>query len=252
MNISHLIEKKEHLANILELDIYNLNSSSLRFYYNYIIKNHKRIKGDIIDLGVFRGKSLLTIAYILKKLKSKKTIYGFDTFSGFTKLNKKDQPFNFKNLKYFSKSHRKNSEEFWKLKERLGKTKFTIKNISSSIDFSGTSLSFIENKIKILNLKNVQIIKGDITKTIPKFFSKNSKKIMACNFDIDLYEPYKIALPYIWGNLVKGGYIHLDEYYSLKFPGPRIAILDFLRKNKIKINYNNSRKTEFKRCYIKK
>ena len=75
---------------------------------------------------------------------------------------------------------------------------------------------------------------------------------MACNFDLDLYEPYKIALPLVWKNLSKGGYIHLDEFYSLKFPGPRIACMDFIKKEKIKVKFNKTRKTEFKRCYLKK
>ena len=74
--------------------------------------------------------------------------------------------------------------------------------------------------IKYFLINNIKIIKGDVTKTIPIFFKKNlKKKIMACNFDLDLYQPYKVALPLVWKNLNKRGYIHLDEYYSLKFPG---------------------------------
>ena len=82
----------------------------------------------------------------------------------------------------------------------------------------------MKKKIKLLKLNNVKLIKGNICKTLPIFFKKNPKfKVFSCNFDVDLYQPYKIALPLIWNKLEKKGYVHLDEYFSLKFPGPRIA-----------------------------
>ena len=70
--------------------------------------------------------------------------------------------------------------------------------------------------------------------------------------DVDLYEPYKIALPLIWQKLSKGGYIHLDEYFSLKFPGPKIACDEFAKLRNIEVKFNKVRKTEFNRCYIRK
>ena len=247
------LEKNEHLANIFEIDIHNLEYSPLRFLYKYIINNHKKIKGDILDLGVYRGRSLITIALILKKLKSKKKVYGFDTFSGFPKLNKFDLRYNFKRKKYFSLSHKKASDRIWNIKEKINKTNFNVDSISSSQNFSNSSFQLVNNKKKLLKLDNVVIIKGNVTKTIPNFFKKNKrKKIMACNFDLDLYDPYKIALPLVWSHLSKNGYIHLDEFYSLKFPGPKIAIIDFVNKKKIKLKLNRTRKTEFKRCYLKK
>lgn len=85
MKLSHEILLKEYLSNTLELDILDLDNCSLRFYYNFIKKNLK-IPGDILELGVYRGKSLLTAALILKILGSKKKVYGFDTFQGFPKL----------------------------------------------------------------------------------------------------------------------------------------------------------------------
>ena len=53
---------------------------------------------------------------------------------------------------------------------------------------------------------------------------------MCANLDSDLYESYKTVLPYAYSNLVPGGYIHLDEYYSLKFQVPKIATDNFLKK----------------------
>ena len=52
-------------------------------------------------------------------------------------------------------------------------------------------------RIKYLKLKNVKLIKGDIAKTLPKFFAKGKIKISSCNIDTDLYDTSKIILPYI-------------------------------------------------------
>jgi predicted O-methyltransferase YrrM len=48
--------------------------------------------------------------------------------------------------------------------------------------------------------------------------------------DCDLYDGYLTTLEYGWERLKKGGLIFLDEYYSLKFPGARIATNSFLSK----------------------
>ena len=52
--------------------------------------------------------------------------------------------------------------------------------------------------------------------------------------------------------LEKNGYIHLDEYYSIKFPGARIAIDEFCSLNKIKLKKQKTPSYEFERWYLKK
>jgi hypothetical protein len=46
--------------------------------------------------------------------------------------------------------------------------------------------------------------------------------------DSDLFQSYAMTLPTLWKHLSPGGCIYLDEYYSLKFPGPRIAVDEFM------------------------
>ena len=245
--------EKEYINNVLGTELLSLNFSPFRFWYLHFLKYHNKIKGDLIELGVFNGRSLLTMALLLKKMKSKKIIYGFDTFSGFPTLSKKDHLHNFKNRKYFSQKHFNEFKKNKKLKYLISQKKINTNNISSSEDFSAINLKILKKKIKLFNLKNIKLIKGDIAKTLPEFFKKNPKiSIFSCNFDVDLYEPYKIGLPLIWSKLSKLSFIHLDEYYSLKFPGPKIATDNFLKKENIKIKKNKTRKTEFLRFYIQK
>ena len=123
---------------------------------------------------------------------------------------------------------------------------------STSGDFSNQSYDYLKKKIEYFKLDNIRLIKGNFEKTVPNFFNSNKIKISSCNIDCDLYEGYKIILPYIYNNLSKGGYIFLDEYYSLKFPGAKIATDNFCKNFKIKPKRNLVRKGEFERWYITK
>ena len=55
-------------------------------------KNFKKISGDIVEAGVFRGTSLISSALLLKKKKQLniKKIWGYDTFSGFPSYSEFD------------------------------------------------------------------------------------------------------------------------------------------------------------------
>ena len=102
-------------------------------------------------------------------------------------------------------------------------------------------------------MNNIELIKGNFKKTLPKFFKANPRnKILLANIDCDLYESYKLTLSYVWPRLVKKGIIYLDEYYSLKFPGARIASNEFFKDKKIKTMKIKSTKSDFERWYIKK
>ena len=70
--------------------------------------------------------------------------------------------------------------------------------------------------------------------------------------DCDLYQSYKITLPYVFKNLTKGGYIHLDEYFSFKYPGAKIAIDEFCKKFNIKPKKQLVSYGEFERWFLTK
>ena len=240
--------------NLLGVDeVQNFAKSRLRFWYDHIKKNALKKDGDIFEFGVYRGNSLITAALILKKIKSKKKIFGFDSFKGFPRYSKFDNLNNFYNSKYFSNAFIKKYEKFLNVKKLSSNIKkITHKTIASSGEFDQTSYESIKKKIDYFELKNVEIIKGSFEKTVPDFF--NSKKIFisSCNLDCDLYESYKITLPYVFKNLTKGGYIHLDEYFSFKYPGAKIAIDEFCKNSNIKPKKQQVRYGEFERWFLTK
>ena len=245
---------KEYELDLLEVEgLHKQIISVHRFWYNHIKKNALKNDGDIFEFGVYRGKSLITAALILKSLKSKKKIYGFDNFEGLPGISKYDDLKNFNNKKYFSKKFQKEFKNFLKLKKLItGKKKFNAHNISTSGNFSNQSYKHLLKKIKYLKLDNIKLIRGDFKKTIPKFFNSKKINISSCNIDCDLYDGYKIILPHVYKNLTKGGSIFLDEYYSLKFPGAKIATDNFCKNFGIKPKKNLVRKGEFERWYLTK
>lgn len=238
----------KYIFDILGIDFYLNPISGLRHYYKFILNNANKIHGDIFEFGCFNGKSLLAQAIILKKIKSKKIVYGFDNFKGFPGYNKFDD---FKFLKGSKKIYQKHLINK-KIREFVIGKKINKKNISQSLDFSNQSKKILLKKIKKLKLDNIKLIEGNFADTIPKFFKNYKNRIMCANIDSDLFESYEISLPYVYKYLSKGGYIHLDEYYSLKFPGAKIACDNFLKKNNIKLRKNKTYNWEFERYYIKK
>ena len=253
------LPKKDFEFNLLNIENYNLHPR-MNFFKNFFQQNSK-INGDYFEFGVFKGSSLISVALLFKKFGIKKKVYGFDSFEGFPSYHKYDDFKNFKKLfkkKSISISHYKDIKSFSNIKRFLAKIEkknnfFNPKSISSSKDFSDNSYLNLKRKIKFLNLDNISLIKGNFEKTVPNFFKKNPhQKIFTANIDCDLYNSYKIVLDYSWERLSNKGIIYLDEYYSLKFPGAKIATDLFLKKNKIKLKKIKTWKTDFERWYIKK
>jgi hypothetical protein len=251
--------KNDYEFNLLNIENYNLSPRMI--FMKKFIENKSQITGDYYEFGVFQGSSIISIALLFKKLGITKKLYGFDSFEGFPSYSANDSFSNFDKLyksKKISKVHYAHVINLKKIKEfnqRLNNNKSSLeaKNISSSNDFSNNSYSFLKKKIKLLGLKNIILIKGDFKKTIPSFFKKNTKKkVFAANIDCDLYDSYTTVLTHTWPRLNKNGIILLDEYYSLKFPGARIAADDFFKINKIKPFKKKSWNTDFERWYIKK
>lgn len=235
------------------LGIYNYNKpGKLDFYFNFLSKNLDK-EGDLIEAGVFRGSSLLSVAHFLKKHNSEKKVYGYDSFSGFPNiyhendsLNKYDEFFE---NKLISEKHYKrvqSSKNILQFFEQGTKTE----SISVSGDFSGTSKNLLEKKIKFLGLDNIKLIDGDFSHTMSEKSDIKPKKILAGIIDCDLYNSYKTTLKYIYPKLVDNGLLYLDEYYSLKFPGAKIAVDEFSKDKIITLKKVSNNKSGFERWVL--
>ncbi len=242
----------DFIFNFLDIENYNSESSRLRFWFDHCKKNIDKLEGDIFEFGVFRGSSLISMALLLKKLGSKKKVFGFDSFGGFPEYHKHDDLNAFDlNPDFFEQTLIDKHKLMMDLKS-IGNDSILPANVSSSGEFNDTSEAYVRKKIKELKLDNIELVVGDFANTAPKFFSKYKGKIFSCNLDCDLYLGYKNTLPYTYDRLVRGGYVHLDEYYSLKFPGARIACIEYFNKEGIKPKKQLVPSYEFERWYLEK
>ncbi len=232
----------EWVFGALEIQNHNLDTSSqYRFWFNHFRENHKKIEGDVFEFGVYRGGSILSLAMLAKKIGSNKHFYGFDTFSGFPEdeYHHNDSLEQFTKQNGFNEEHIMNTSILQKLripkdmnnlkKNKNGDTvslKKKLELLGKSGTFSENSLEYVKQKIDFLGLDNVTLIPGKFSESINDYMNSRRKeiKVFSANIDCDLYQGYDDCLPFLYKNLSQGGYIHLDEYYSLKYPGPRIAV----------------------------
>ena len=194
---------------------HSFNSDNIQ-YFNSIqkyIKQTKNIKGNIVECGIGRGRSLICLCYLKKELNLKKEIYAFDSFGGFKFISKKDN------------SYRKPKKGDWERSPNQ-KIKYTKNFIHQVLKFH----LFKKNYVKY------QLIKGYVENTIPKF-KKKIGKISFLSCDVDLFSGHKVILENLWANLSKGGIIYFDDVYpkkikKLSFPGARLAYDEFFKDKK--------------------
>jgi len=237
--------------NVLNIENFNIETK-LSMYFNFIKENDLIANGDIIECGVFNGRSIIATAMLLKKIGSEKKVYGYDSFGGFPPVyHAKDELSYFEKLiddKAITKKHFDAVKRNIELRS-LSIDDLNVKNISSSGDFSNCSLDFLQRKLDFLELDNVVLVKGDFKDTMKK--DKGPKKIFAALIDCDLYSSYHNSFEFIWPRLNKGGLCFLDEYYSLKFPGARAATNEFLSDKSFRLVMQNPpEEDEFERWAV--
>lgn len=170
-----------------------------------IYKRIVKIKGDIIECGVFKGVSLTKIMTFRKFLDQNidRKVYGFDVFGKFPRPH-------------------------------LAKDKIFLKSWEKTAG-DGIDIKELKKYLKKKKFKNFKLIKGDVTKTIPSFIKKNENlKIALLHLDMDVYEGTKCAFEYLAGKVVKNGIILIDDYKVVH--GATKATKEYLKKNsKLKI-----------------
>jgi len=171
------------------------------------------VKGSIIECGVYKGFGLMAWAKLSTMLEPEnltRRIYGFDTFSGFPNVSRKDSNpvARVKKNALFANSY----DELIALIEQYDKDRF------------------------LGHVDKVHIIKGDVVTTIPQFLQDHSHLIVSLLFlDLDLYEPTKLALEKFVPRMPKGAIIAFDEIDNPMWPGETLALADCLGVSNLKI-----------------
>lgn len=208
--------KISSIEGIKNFQIYARRIALKKYIAHYeLFRQIKDLPGDIVELGVFKGRSLMTWANFLEILNMgdrQKQVFGFDNFAGFKNFSKKDGPTN----------------------KKLGKVK-------GGFNSSDNELCLLEaikifDKDRFIPYKpRVKLIKGDIEKTLPIFLENNpGLRISLLHFDCDLYKPTLTALDHLWPLVVRGGVLIFDEYAIRPWQGESEAVDEFFAKNNLK------------------
>ena len=185
-----------------------------------LVENLQKLKskeGCYVELGTFRGSTLLSVAIATKLLNIDTELFGVDTFEGFpnTTINNFDHPNYFQNL---YDDGLIDNEHYLSAKTRTD----NFSNIEHLKPSYFQNLEGLFNKVKDFN--NIFLIKSKIKNS----YQKINKPIKVLFFDCDLYDSYMDGFKEYYENVISGGVLVFDEYYSLKYPGALKSVNDFL------------------------
>lgn len=172
----------------------------------YIVKN--KVKGDIVECGVWKGGSVLAILHSLNNLKETRNVYLFDTFEGMTYPTDED----------FSIKKQVSAKEIYKNKDGV---------------MCYSSIEEVKSNLKSVNYSSeyVHFIKGKVEDTIPN--SNTPEKIALLRLDTDWYESTKHEMEHLFPRLEKGGIIIIDDYGH--WSGCKKAVDEYLEENNISL-----------------
>lgn len=169
------------------------------------------LPGDIVELGIYRGSSLMSFANFLEIRNMgdrQKKVIGFDNFEGFKSPNEKDG---------------KNENGLDKKEGGFNSSMFE----ESLYD----AINIFDNDRFIPYKPRIVIVKGDIEESIPRYVKENPGfRISLLHFDADMYSPTMTGLKYLWPLVVPGGVVAFDEYGIPPWEGEAKAVDEFFAK----------------------
>lgn len=178
------------------------------------------LPGDIVELGVYRGASLMSWANFLEIRNMgdrQKQVFGFDNFAGFTSFHNKDG----------------------EIDPSVGKS---LRGFNGGVfeDIIRDAIEIFDQDRFIPYKPRVILVKGDIQESVPRFVQKNpGLRISLLHFDCDLYEPTKVALEAFWPLVVRGGVVLFDEYGIRPWEGESNAVDEYFADKNVSIQRLN-------------
>lgn len=178
-----------------------------RFLAMYeLFKRVLHVKGSVVECGVFRGFGLMSwakLSTILEPENFTRRIYGFDTFAGFPSVSDQDET-------------------------AFGKSKVGDLGASSHDELKALLVQYDRDRF-LGHIPKVELVKGDITATLPAFVEAHPHLVVSLLFiDCDLFVPTKGALEALVPRMPKGAILAFDELDNPLWPGETLAVLETL------------------------
>ncbi len=195
---------------------YVTRQSIAKFLTKYeLFKQIIDINGSIVEAGVLHGGGTLAwakLSSILEPTNHTRKVIGFDTFKGFPSIDEKDK--------------KGTDGSLIKVGELQG----------STYDSVSEAISIYNENRPLNHIPKVELVKGDISKTAPKYLDENPHLIVSMLYlDVDLYKPTKVMLETFVPKMPKGALIVFDELNAKMFPGETVAVDEVIGLKNIKI-----------------
>jgi len=203
-NFDPVIRKELEWYNQVHYDINDQQESIDIANICKFILNTENIEGDILELGTERAGLAIIMAHFLKKINSKRMVYGTDTFEGC--------PYN---DKYSWDDNKKGTSGGFEYDEIVKK----IKQYK------------VDDKIKL--------VKGMFEDTL--YQQLTNHKFSFVFVDCNLYDSTKFGLEFAHSRISNGGIIAFDEYEinakGIPYHGETKATNEFCKQNNITMNF---------------
>lgn len=196
-----LFENKDLLTRVMQNSppYYDEASDSrvswLRNYAQYV--NEKHLPGNIAECGVWMGE----FARFINKYFPDKTLYLFDTFTGFDSRDLETE-------------------------RNLGDANFLNGEFNDGQHFSTVVPYEHAVLAKMIYPERCVLKKGYFPDTAEGL----EDQFCFVNLDMDLYRPMLEGLRFFYGRMCDGGVILLHDYFHPELPGVRQAVADFERE----------------------
>jgi len=192
----------------------NSKSMSRFLFMDHIYKQIVDVMGVVMEFGTRWGPNIAQFAAlrgIYEPFNRHRKIIGFDTFTGFPKIDSEDGS-----------------------SDMMTEGHLTVTD--NYVDYLDQVMHFQEQDNPMSHIKKYELIPGDATKTVNKYLDNNPETIIAlAYFDFDVYEPTKICLEAIKPRLVKGSILGFDELNDPDSPGETKALMEVFGLNNIKL-----------------
>ena len=164
----------------------------------------QKITGDFVECGTCRGGSAAILAYAAKEEGWRRQVWLFDSFQGHPEPQNQNAP----------------DKEI--LKKWVGTMVASPEDVRLALSIAGA-----------YSPEHVKIIPGWFKDSLPK---TEIKKIALLHIDSDWYESTLCCLENLYGKVVSGGYIVIDDYSYEDMPGVKQAVDEFFKTRNLEIN----------------
>ena len=164
--------------------------------YLALLEQVAHLEGDILECGVFRGRSLLRMAVVAQRKCPQKVLFGLDSFDGFP-------------AETITAGDLGPGRSMEKVRGRFkGANRVPLRLLRAAAD---------------LQLP-IRLVPGFFNETLPTLAKR---RFCFVHLDCDIYESYKTCLDSLYDQVVPGGVILFDEYACPVWPGATRAVNEF-------------------------